>query len=241
MENKEYNMYYILFPINLHDNPSVKLISSNAIKMMEFIQYNHPNIYDKLRFGDFIENGTISGYKGNGIYIINKKKNSLYISNLINYQDDFAVVPSKFVGFKDFIPGYQDQLKRDYRCIKSWHNFYFPLDVKFLLNQTWIPLIFLNNILQYSKFIYKNENYIIFHLLNLEILFKLKKIIYAKWFLKKQFDSFLSNLFISLKLFNDIDKLSIKKKVIELVHDVNKIILITDDILPDNNLFIEDN
>lgn len=245
MENKKYNMYYILFPIELHSNPSVKLVSSNGTKMMEFLENKHPNIYRKLKYGDFIENGTISGYKSNGIYIINKKKNNLYISNLTNNltysQDDFSVIPTKFLGFKNFVPGYQYQLKRDYRCIKSWHNFYFPLDVKFLLNQNWIPLIFLANMLQYSNFTYKNEKYIIFHLLNLEIMFKLKNIIYAKCFFRKQFDTFLSNLFLSLKIYNDIDKLAIKKKVIELTNKVDKIILINDDILPDNHLFVEEN
>ena len=126
--------YYINFPIEYHWDNGMFLSKKNAIRMLEFVKENHRVIYDKLQHGDFIENGTLSGYRSDGLYMVEKKDNICKIVDLSPEPDEYGTIPIQFIGLKDFLPLYNLYVTEDKDCNSCWHNTLFPIDTEFLRN-----------------------------------------------------------------------------------------------------------
>jgi hypothetical protein len=141
-----YTTYFVEIP-NDYDN-------SDLEEYLIYIKENYIDIYQKLKFGDFIENGNESGYRSEGLYIIDKnEKDQLVLSHLSNEPDDYGTIPLNFEGFTKFDAGYHFETIRDKRCISSMHNNFFPINLLYLLNQEWKKNYLYNN---YCEFYYNN-------------------------------------------------------------------------------------
>jgi hypothetical protein len=206
MTNK---MHYVNIPIKDDD---YSLSSKLLEELLNNINEKYPEI--KLKYGDFIENGYESGYRSNGVYIINKnKKNELSIICLENYMDDYGTIPENFISFVNFDPGYHFEMEIPSECKSYMHNNYIPISLTFLRKQNWIKK-------DSSKecFITYNNKKIILIKKNRKYLYKLNnKIVYGNIYLKKV------NSFDSYGL-STIDNL--KDEDIEKYNDYDKIILI---------------
>lgn len=144
-----YYTYYVNIPLE-YDNFDLE-------GYMEYIMENYPDIYKKLKFGDLVENGNESGYRSNGLYIVDEEYENLKLSFLSNEPDDYGTIPLQYEGFIKFDPGFHFETTRDLRCISYFHNNYAPINLLFLLNKEWKSNKLYKN---YCEFIYNNKNYI---------------------------------------------------------------------------------
>ena len=153
----------------------------NLVDILEYIKNNYLYIYQKLKFGDFIENGNESGYRSNGIYIIDLDDNeNIKLSLLSSEPDDYGTIPLKFEGFTFFEPGFQFETIRDERCVSYFHNNLSPVNLLFLLKQKWLNNIYFKN---YCQFDYNNKKFIVISNYSLIYLLSLpNSIIYGKIF-----------------------------------------------------------
>ena len=201
MSNK---MHYVHIPIKNEDD-CTKLLE----KLFNDIIKKYPKI--ELKYGDFVENGYESGYRSNGVYIINKnKKNELSIIYLENHMDDYGTIPENFISFVNFDPGYHFEMEIPPECKSYMHNNYIPLSLTFLRKQNWIE----KDSSKECFFTYNNKKIILIRR-NRKYLHKLNnKIVYGNIYLKKvnSFDSYglstidnLENEYIAK--YNDYDKI----------------------------------
>jgi hypothetical protein len=167
------NTYYIEIPTEYD--------SIDLNEYLEYIKDNYTDIYQNLKFGDLIENGNESGYRANGLYIVDKDDNdNLILSLLSNSPDDYGTIPLKFESFTLFEPGYHFETIRDIKCVSYMHNNYTPVNLLFLLNKEWKTNYLFNN---YCEFIYHNKKYITISLIGVsEILAIPDKTIYGRIF-----------------------------------------------------------
>jgi hypothetical protein len=167
------NIYYVEIP---KDYDGFDLIG-----YLEYIKDNYIDIYQNLKFGDFIENGNESGYRSNGLYIVDKDDNdNLILSFLSNFPDDYGTIPLNFESFSLFEPGYQFETKRDIKCESYMHNNYTPVNLLFLLSKEWKTNYLFTN---YCEFIYNNKKYITISLNGISELLSLNdKTIYGRIF-----------------------------------------------------------
>lgn len=145
----KYYTYYVDIPME-YDNFDLE-------GYMEYIKDNYPDIYNKLKYGDLVENGNESGYRSNGLYIVDEEYGNLKLSFLSNEPDDYGTIPLQYEGFIKFEPGFQFETIRDIRCKSYLHNNYAPVNLLFLLNKDWKSNKLYKN---YCEFNYNNKNYI---------------------------------------------------------------------------------
>ncbi len=105
--------------------------------MLEYLKEEHSEVYNKLRHGDFIENTFVSHQteESFGLYIVEKKGEEISIIDLdydIDEINNCGTIPFQFVGLRDFIPGYYEDLIEDERCKEMVLNNLFPIDISFL-------------------------------------------------------------------------------------------------------------
>ncbi len=132
------------------------------IEASEYIKINFPEIFEKSRHGDFIEDGSISGYRSDGLYIIDKKYSEFKIRPLSTEPDEYGSIPSDYLGFRDFIPGFQIDIEEDPRCKSFWHNMHCPVDLNFLRTQNINDFSF-TNLIKYSSFEYKGKRVLVLY------------------------------------------------------------------------------
>ncbi len=109
--------------------------------MLEYVKEKYLDIYNKLRHGDFIENITVSrqSERSVGLYMIEKKDETICIVDL-DYEidevnDNSGTIPIQFVGLRDFIPFYYEDLIQDEKCQTTILSSLFPMDIDFLRNK----------------------------------------------------------------------------------------------------------
>jgi len=194
-------MHYVHIPIKNEDDYSIS-------KLLEELMINITEKYPKieLKYGDFIENGYESGYRSNGIYMINKNdKDELSIIFLENHMDDYGTIPENFISFTHFEPGYHFEMEIPTECKSYMHNNYIPISINFLRKQNWIK----KGTEKECYFTYKDKKYLIRK--NRKYLHKLNnKIIYGQIYLKKinQFDYYRFSSIDNLKEeYNNYDKI----------------------------------
>ncbi len=166
----EYHMYYVEFPTNIIKTDPEFLCKNDAEKAIVYLQENHIDIYQSLKHGDFIENGTISDYRSNGVYIIDKSENIIKIIDLAHSPDEYGTIPTKFVCFgdnelnKNLYPNYNHEVVKDELCKSWWHNYYYPIDMKFIRSHEFKIKKINNFEFTYCEFISNNNNYLVIHL-----------------------------------------------------------------------------
>ena len=206
MTNK---MHYI--DIDINNFKDIELGSKYYEKIFNNIIEKYPKI--ELKYGDFVENGYESGYRSNGVYIINKnKKNELSIVSLEHHMDDYGTIPENFISFVIFDPGYHFEMEIPPECKSYMHNNYIPLSLVFLRDQIWIK----KDTIKECFIIYNNKKIILIRQ-NRKYLLKLNnKIIYGQIYMKKKndFDSYelssinnLNDKNIDIKKYDDCDKI----------------------------------
>jgi hypothetical protein len=206
MTNK---MHYI--DIDINNFKDIELDSKYYEEFLNNIIKKYPKI--DLKYGDFVENGFESGYRTNGVYMINKnKKNELSIVCLENHMDDYGTIPENFISFVNFDPGYHFEMEMPSDCKSYMHNNYIPLSLNFLRDQIWIKKGSIK-----ECFITYNNKKIILIRQNRKYLRKLNnKIIYGQIYMKNQnnFDScelssvnHLKDENIDIKKYDDCDKI----------------------------------
>jgi hypothetical protein len=151
----------------------------DLITYFDYIKDNYQDIFKNLKFGDLIENGNESGYRSNGLYIVDKDENNLLkLDNLSIYPDDYGTIPLNFEGFTLLEPGFQFENIRDPRCKSYMHNNLAPINLLFLLKQIWKKNKIFKN---YCEFIYNNKKYITISESGLSDLLQItEKIIYGR-------------------------------------------------------------
>ena len=162
-------MHYVDIPIKDDHNSSSEFLKY----MLKTIIEKYPKI--QLKYGDFIENGYESGYRSNGVYIVNKNnKNKLSIIFLDYNVDDYGTIPKKFLSFTYFEPGYHFEMEISPQCKSYMHNNYIPISINFLTKQKWIKkgiekqciYTSINKkylmIKKYSKYLHKYNSQIIY-------------------------------------------------------------------------------
>ena len=209
MTNK---MHYI--DIDINNFKDIELDSEYYEKFLNNIIKKYPKI--ELKYGDFVENGYESGYRSNGVYIINKdKKNELSIVSLEHHMDDYGTIPENFISFVNFDPGYHFEMEIPPECKSYMHNNYIPLSLVFLRDQIWIK----KDTIKECFIIYNNKKIILIRQ-NRKYLLKLNnKIIYGQIYMKKK------NYFDFYEL-SSINNLKDKNIDIKKYDDCDKIILI---------------
>ncbi len=129
----------------------------------KYVKENYPEIVEKSRHGDFIEDGAVSGYRSSGLYIIYKKKGIFEIRRLEAKPDDYGSIPDDdFVAFCDVMPGFQFDLIEDSGCKSGWHNSYCPVDLEFLRKQKMKDFSF-TSLVKYSSFNYKGKDILVLY------------------------------------------------------------------------------
>jgi len=202
-------MHYI--DIDINNFKDIESDSEYYEKFFNNIIEKYPKI--ELKYGDFVENGYESGYRSNGVYMINKdKKNKLSIVCLKNHMDDYGTIPENFISFVNFDPGYHFEMEISPECKSYMHNNYIPISLVFLRDQIWIKKGSIK-----ECFITYNNKKIILIRQNRKYLLKLNnKIIYGQIYMKKKNDfdshelSSINNLKdenIDIKKYNDCDKI----------------------------------
>ncbi len=157
-----YHKYYINFPKKYHWDIGMFLSQKNAKLMLEYLLEKHKDIYDKLKHGDFIENGTLSGNRSAGLYIIEKKDNNIKLYDLSPEPDEYGTIPIHFIGLKDFLPGYNLDVIEDKNCKSFWHNTFFPIYIDYLKKLQINKFDFTNNF-TYSECIFQNKKILIIY------------------------------------------------------------------------------
>jgi len=141
--------YYVKIPIDYDGN--------DLDGYLDYIKEYYPEIYQNLKFGDFIENGNESGYRANGLYIVDKEDEKFKLSILSDEPDDYGTIPLKFESFTKFDAGYHFETIRDPNCCSYMHNNYTPVNLLFILSKKWKNNELYNN---YCEFFYNSNKYI---------------------------------------------------------------------------------
>ncbi len=140
----------------------------------KYVKENYPEIVEKSRHGDFIEDGAVSGYRSSGLYIIYKKKDIFEIRRLEAEPDDYGSIPDDdFVAFRDVIPGFQFDLIEEPECQSGWHNSYCPVDLEFLRKQK-IENFSFTSLVKYSSFNYRGKDILVLYPFGYSLESKLK-------------------------------------------------------------------
>lgn len=78
-----------------------------------------------LKNGDLVENTNESGYRMDGVFIVNNEK----LEELIDYPDDYGTIPEKFKVISDFPISYWHDSYNNLNKFESyWHNSYVWFD-----------------------------------------------------------------------------------------------------------------
>ena len=165
-------MHYVEIILESGDPEELRL------KIME----QYPDIYQNFKFGDFIENGTESGYRCNGVYIVNKNQNNeLFLDYLSSFPDDYGTLPENFEAFTYFDPGYHFEMERYEHCKSNMHNNLIPINIDFLESLEW-------NIKEFNRletiWIHNNRKYLLITYQKTSK-FRINNVVYASIFLKK--------------------------------------------------------
>jgi hypothetical protein len=136
-ETSVHTKYYVQFPKKI-TKCGYPLSTEAKHVMKRYFMKNYSDIFKKCKHGDFIEDGTKSGYRTNGLYMIEKiSGEDMRIIELGEYPDAYGSIPEQFLGLRDFVPGYHDDndLIMDPKCRSTWHNNFFPIHIPFLRRQ----------------------------------------------------------------------------------------------------------
>ncbi len=79
--NIKYHKYYVESDRDPEEWDEEDDFLEGSEYLTAYVVDNHPEIVEKSRHGDFIEDGKLSGYRSSGLYIIYKKKIILILSN----------------------------------------------------------------------------------------------------------------------------------------------------------------
>lgn len=162
VEETRNRKFYVKLPRYYHSDAADQLNEKEFSLITQYIKKKYPFIYENSKHGDFIENGTLSGHCSDGVYIIDRKNNSFKVRDIAIKPDPYGNIPLDFVGFRDFIPGYQFELIEDKKCKSKWTNMLCPVDLDFLRNQKIVNFTF-TELAKYSSFEYKNKKILILY------------------------------------------------------------------------------
>ncbi len=161
--NIEYRKYYIQSDRDPEEWDEEDDFLEGSEYLSAYVVDNHPEIVEKSRHGDFIEDGKLSGIRSRGLYIIYKKKNNFDIIKLESIHGKFGSIPKyDFVGFRDIIPGFQIYLNEDYECFSGFNKEYCPIDLDFLRRQKIEDFSF-TSLVKYSSFIYEGRKILVLY------------------------------------------------------------------------------
>lgn len=159
------NKFYVEFPKKLTKG-GYPLRTECKQVLKKYFMKHYSEYYQICKNGDFIEDGTKSGYRTNGLYMIRKYPDGeIEIEELGDYPDSYGTVQEYFLGLRDFVPGYHDNEKfinMDPRCKSSWHHYFFPVDITYLRRQKIYPFDF-TPYLFFSSFEYQGFNILVIY------------------------------------------------------------------------------